>query len=104
MQEISNAYDQIQFCRYFEDCHKHNVTAINYIGEICRYLLATPPSEFDKDHKIKVATGNGLKASIWTEFTHRFNIPICVEFYGSTEGNANMINITGKVSVLLVKT
>ena len=83
--------------RYFEDCCKHNVTVINYIGEICRYLLATPNSEYDKSHKIKVATGNGLRPSIWEEFTTRFNIPFCAELYGSTEGNANMINMTGKV-------
>ena len=83
--------------RYFEDCHKYNVTVINYIGEICRYLLASNPGEFDKKHKIRVATGNGLRGSIWPEFQERFNIPLCVEFYGSTEGNANMVNITGKV-------
>ena len=83
--------------RYFEDCHKHDVTVINYIGEICRYLLATPSSQYDKSHRIRVATGNGLRASIWEEFQNRFNIPLCAELYGSTEGNANMMNITGKV-------
>jgi hypothetical protein len=27
---------------YFEDCRRHNVTIIQYIGELCRYLLALP--------------------------------------------------------------
>jgi len=83
--------------RYFEDCSKYEATVINYIGEICRYLLATNVGEFDKKHKIRIATGNGLRASIWKEFQERFNIPLCAELYGSTEGNANMMNITGKV-------
>jgi len=83
--------------RYFEDCCKYDATVINYIGEICRYLLATPPKDTDKSHKIRVATGNGLRASIWQEFQDRFNIPKCVEFYGATEGNANMINTVGRV-------
>lgn len=86
--------------RYFEDCCKNNVTVINYIGETCRYLLATAGNEFDKKHSIRVATGNGLRASIWQEFQDRFNIPLCVEFYGSTEGNANMINTVGKVGAV----
>lgn len=86
--------------RYFEECCKYNVTVTNYIGETCRYLLATPPKDTDKLHKIRVATGNGLRASIWQEFQDRFNIPLCVEFYGATEGNANMINTVGKVGAV----
>ena len=27
---------------FIEDCRKHKVTAIQYIGELCRYLCATP--------------------------------------------------------------
>jgi len=86
--------------RYFEGCCKYEATVINYIGEICRYLLATPVKDTDKAHKIRVATGNGLRASIWQEFQDRFNIPRCVEFYGATEGNANMINTVGRVGAV----
>ena len=28
---------------FFEDCRKYNVTVIQYIGELFRYLLAQPP-------------------------------------------------------------
>ena len=86
--------------RYFEDCCKNDVTVINYIGETCRYLLATPPKDSDKTHKVRVAIGNGLRASIWKEFQDRFNIPFCMEFYGATEGNANMINTVGRVGAV----
>ena len=34
--------------------------------------------------------GNGLRPNIWEEFCERFNIPKIGEFYGSTEGNANI--------------
>ena len=64
-----------------------------YIGEVARYLLATPQSEADKGHKIRCMFGNGLRAEIWQEFVTRFNIPQIGEFYGATEGNANLINI-----------
>ena len=44
-----------------------------------------------------MAIGNGLRVQIWEEFQHRFNIPYVAEFYGATEGNANMLNFVGKV-------
>lgn len=28
---------------FFEDCRKYDVTIIQYIGELCRYLMARPP-------------------------------------------------------------
>ena len=40
--------------------------------------------------------GNGLRASLWREFVTRFNITQIGELYGSTEGNANMINVDNK--------
>lgn len=57
---------------------------------MCRYCLASPPSDADKAHQVRMVLGNGLRAQIWEEFTRRFNIKKVVEFYGATEGNANM--------------
>lgn len=59
---------------------------------MCRYCLASPPSSADKAHQVRMVLGNGLRAQIWEEFTRRFNIEKVVEFYGATEGNANMSN------------
>jgi acyl-CoA synthetase (AMP-forming)/AMP-acid ligase II len=69
-----------------EDIAKSGATGMSYIGEIARYLLNSPPSPYDKAHKLRFAYGNGLNKSIWEKFRERFNIPIIVEFYGSTEG------------------
>lgn len=61
-----------------------------YIGEICRYLLAQPHKPQDRGHRVRVAYGNGLRPQIWKEFMKRFNIERIGEFYGATEGNANI--------------
>ncbi|XP_055543371.1 long-chain fatty acid transport protein 4 [Wyeomyia smithii] len=79
--------------QYFVDCQKYNCTVGQYIGEMCRYILATPPSAADKAHKIRLMFGNGLRPQIWSQFVERFNIPRVAEFYGATEGNANIVNI-----------
>jgi solute carrier family 27 fatty acid transporter 1/4 len=61
-----------------------------YIGEMCRYILAVPPKPEDKQHKLRMIFGNGLRPQIWTAFVERFNISKVAEFYGATEGNANI--------------
>ena len=70
---------------------------VMYIGEICRYLLAQPDRPSDTKHSIRIATGSGLRPQIWEKFQNRFNIPLIMEGYGSTEGNALCMNTTGKV-------
>ena len=55
-----------------------------------------PSISADTDHQLRIMFGNGLRASIWTEFVNRFNIPDIAEFYGATEGNSNLINIFNK--------
>nr|XP_039273171.1 long-chain fatty acid transport protein 4-like [Styela clava] len=81
---------------FWTDCIKYNATVILYIGEICRYLLAQPHKVTDKQHRVRLISGNGLRPEIWEEFVSRFNIAKVGEFYGATEGNANLINIDSK--------
>mmetsp|Transcript_13801 Transcript_13801/g.26793 ORF Transcript_13801/g.26793 Transcript_13801/m.26793 type:complete len:646 (-) Transcript_13801:77-2014(-) len=78
--------------RFFEHCARYNVTAVQYIGEICRYLFNTPASKWDRLHKVRIAIGNGLRKELWVPFQERFQIPEIGEFYGSTEGNVSLTN------------
>ncbi|KAK7057005.1 hypothetical protein SK128_012334 [Halocaridina rubra] len=93
--------------KYWADACKYGATAGQYIGEICRYLLSAPEKPEDKNHKIRIMFGNGLRPTIWEDFQKRFAIPKICEFYGSTEGNTNIINMDGRpgavgfVSVLI---
>ena len=73
---------------------------MQYIGEICRFLLAQPAKPVDKQHSVRLAYGNGLRAHIWEEFKSRYQIAQIGEFYGATEGNASMLNNTGKVGAV----
>ncbi|KAK5609478.1 hypothetical protein CRENBAI_007988 [Crenichthys baileyi] len=85
---------------FWNDCRKHNVTVIQYIGEIMRYLSNTPKKDNDKDHKVRLAMGNGIQAETWANFLKRFgNIRIC-EYYGATESNVGFINYVGKVGAV----
>ncbi|XP_026727554.1 long-chain fatty acid transport protein 1-like [Trichoplusia ni] len=85
---------------YWSDAAKYGCTATQYIGEICRYLLAVPPGPNDRAHKVNVIIGNGLRPQIWPEFVQRFGIKRVLEFYGATEGNSNLVNLDSKVGAI----
>lgn len=78
--------------QFWKDVHDSQATRILYIGELCRYLLSTPPSPFDQNHSCIVASGNGLRGEIWENFKQRFAVPEVREFYRSTEGVARFDN------------
>lgn len=85
---------------FWNDCRKYNVTVIQYIGEIMRYLCNTPKRDNERDHKVRVALGNGVRADTWKDFLQRFgDIRIC-EVYGATEGNIGFVNYVGKVGAI----
>ncbi|XP_074523054.1 long-chain fatty acid transport protein 2-like [Halichoeres trimaculatus] len=86
--------------QFWNDCRKYNITVIQYIGEIMRYLVNTPKRDNDKDHKVRLALGNGIRADTWADFLERFgDIRIC-ECYGATEGNVGFVNYVGKIGAI----
>ncbi|XP_034323107.2 long-chain fatty acid transport protein 2 isoform X2 [Magallana gigas] len=85
---------------YWEDVRKYKVTVIQYIGELCRYLLRVPKHPLDGVHSIRAAFGNGLRSDIWDEFKTRFRIPQIYEFFGATEGTALLMNCCNKVGAI----
>ena len=77
---------------FWLDVHDSGSTFIVYVGETARYLLAAPPGPLDKDHKVRVMYGNGLRPDIWNRFRERFNVPEVVEFFNSSEGMLSLFN------------
>ncbi|XP_030578088.1 very long-chain acyl-CoA synthetase-like [Archocentrus centrarchus] len=86
--------------QFWDDCRKYNVTVVQYIGEVMRYLCCTPKKDNDKDHKVRLAIGNGIRAEIWKEFLNRFGNIQIREFYASTEGNVGFLNYAGKIGAI----
>jgi acyl-CoA synthetase (AMP-forming)/AMP-acid ligase II len=82
---------------FWRDIHRFEATGFNYIGEMCRYLVNTPPGDLDRGHRVRVIVGQGLDAAVWTALQARFAIPRIVELYASTEGNIASMNLSGEV-------
>jgi len=81
---------------FLSDVRRHGATAFVYVGELCRYLLRQPPTPADRDHRLRLAVGAGLRPDIWEAFQQRFGIARIVEMYGATEGNVSLMNRSGR--------
>jgi fatty-acyl-CoA synthase len=88
--------DKFSAGSFWHDIVRWDCTLFQYIGELCRYLLKAPTSEFESRHRLRLACGNGLRGDIWEAFQERFSIPQILEFYAATEGNFSLYNVEGK--------
>lgn len=79
---------------FWDDVSDSGATIFQYIGELCRYLLAGEGPR--RPHRLRLACGNGLAGAVWAPFQQRFAIPRILEFYAATEGNFSLYNMEGK--------
>ena len=70
---------------FFPDVRAVGATYFNTVGRALSYVLATPPSPDDRDHRVKFALAPESSPADISAFRQRFGIPL-VEGYGSSEG------------------
>ena len=85
---------------FWSDVAAEGCTMFVYIGELCRYLVNAEPHPEERNHKLRMAFGNGLRGDVWAEMVERFAIPEVLEFYGATEGNVSMFNFDNTVGAI----
>ena len=86
--------------QFWGDVVGEHCTMFVYIGELCRYLANHPEVPEERQHKLRLAFGNGLRPDVWEKIVGRFAVPQVLEFYGSTEGNVSMFNFDGKLGAI----
>ena len=69
---------------FWPEVRESKATIIQYVGEMCRYLHAAPPSPHDKNHSVKLAFGNGMRPDVWNRFRDRFGVETIAELYAAT--------------------
>jgi fatty-acyl-CoA synthase len=82
--------------QFWDDVADSECTLFQYVGELCRYLVNSPPQPRETQHRIRLCCGNGLRAEVWTALQRRFRIPRVLEFYAATEGSFALYNCEGK--------
>ena len=86
--------------RFWPDVAATGATLFQYIGEVCRYLVAAPPDPAEANHRLRLCVGNGLGEATWRAFARRFPDLRVLEFYASTEGNLSLYNVEGEVGAV----
>ena len=81
---------------FWNDIVEFDCTLFQYIGELCRYLVNTPPCAKEGKHRLRLCVGNGLRPDVWKSFEQRFAIPRILEFYAATESNFSLYNVEGE--------
>ncbi|KAI0857830.1 fatty-acyl-CoA synthase [Xylaria cubensis] len=77
---------------FWPDVHRSKATHIQYVGELCRYLLNQPPTPLDRGHNVRMAWGNGMRPDVWERFRERFGIECINELYGASDGMSITMN------------
>lgn len=80
---------------FWNDVHRYGASVVIYVGELCRYLVNSQPSPIERNHSVRVLAGNGMRQDVWCRVKERFGDVKVLEFYGSTEGNVALVNLTG---------
>jgi acyl-CoA synthetase (AMP-forming)/AMP-acid ligase II len=79
---------------FWTDIRDSNATVFTYVGETARYLLSLPESPKDKQHKVRIMFGNGMRPDVWHRFVERYGIDTVAEFFNSTEGVFGLLNVS----------
>jgi putative long chain acyl-CoA synthase len=81
---------------FWRDVRRYGVNVVFYSGSLCRVLVNAPVAPQEQHHSIRLFAGSGMPAGIWHRVIERFAPADVVEFFASTEGNAVLVNLTGK--------
>jgi len=76
------------------EIHATQSNILQYVGELCRYLINAPPrpDALDTTHQLHMAWGNGMRPDVWEPFRQRFHIPVINELYAATDGLGGTFN------------
>lgn len=76
------------------DVREHGCVFFSTIGRALSYILATPPSDHDRDHQLKIVLGPESSTADVRAFQQRFGVMV-VSGYGSSENAIVMVPAPG---------
>ncbi|WP_205015491.1 AMP-binding protein [Mycolicibacterium hodleri] len=82
--------DRFSATAWLDDVRRHGVTFTNTVGRALGYVLATPPTPGDHDHRLKVVLAPEASPRDMAEFHDRFGVTV-LSGYGSSEGGIVLV-------------
>jgi crotonobetaine/carnitine-CoA ligase len=75
--------------RFWEQVSANEVTCFYCIGSMTSFLYNMPPSELERQHKLRMVQTSGIPPRIHQAWEERFGVPV-FEVYASTETTADI--------------
>jgi len=83
--------------KLWDEARAAGATHLHFVGGVLQLLLKQPPSDRDREHRVRIAWGGGCPQDVWQPFEERFGVRIR-EGYGMTETSSfSVINREGNV-------
>ncbi|MBW2395748.1 MAG: AMP-binding protein [Deltaproteobacteria bacterium] len=82
--------------RFWGDVRRYGVNVVGYSGSMLGALVSGPEHPTERSSPIQLFAGSGMPKGIWKRLSARFERTRVVEFFASTEGNAVLVNVTGR--------
>jgi crotonobetaine/carnitine-CoA ligase len=73
--------------RFIAQCREAGATAAFGVGPMGMAVLATPPSDGDRDHNLRITVFPPMAPTARQQFQQRFGVGVVSEVYGQTECN-----------------
>ncbi|WP_329519705.1 AMP-binding protein [Spirillospora sp. NBC_01491] len=90
---LASAYDPETF---WDEARRYGVTVASYTWTLLRDLVSAPPHPGERHHAVRLFIGSGMPRGLWRRVEERFTPARVLEFYASTEGEAILVNLSGK--------
>jgi fatty-acyl-CoA synthase len=79
---------------FLPDVRKYGATFFSTVGRALAFILATPPTPHDRDHRLKYVLAPESSAPDIRAFSERFGVPV-IEGYGSSENAVIIVPVPG---------
>ncbi len=90
---LASGYDPETF---WDEARRYGVTVASYTWTLLRDLVNAPPNPAERHHAVRLFIGSGMPRGLWRRVEDRFAPARVLEFYASTEGEAVLVNLSGK--------
>ncbi|GAC1484080.1 MAG: acyl-CoA synthetase [Solirubrobacteraceae bacterium] len=90
---LASAFDPATF---WDEVRRYGVTIVSYTWALLRELVDAPPNPAELHHPVRLFVGSGMPKGLWRRALARYAPAGVLEFYASTEGQAVLVNLSGK--------
>jgi putative long chain acyl-CoA synthase len=90
---LASAYDPATF---WDEVRRYGVTVSSYTWTLLRDLVNADPHPGERHHPVRLFIGSGMPRGLWRRVEERFAPARVLEFYASTEGEAVLVNLSGR--------